>query len=377
MELLGTGGFGSVWKVKDCHTLNLYVLKIIQGIIPGSVMVERVRLEAEVSIPSEYIVPVFGLCEWDASTFLILFEYFPGTSLDNLLATTTLTSQQKKDIFHQALLGVSDAHRHNIIHRDLKPGNILVGKDGQVKIIDFGISKFKEIGLTVSRELIGTIPYMAPELLLYGSKFADARADIYSLGQILYELTMGEHFWTRQGWRELKDFADYLKRTPKPSEGIILGDFCCDFYPKADDILLRMVKISHSDRYRSIDDVLSDLDYTPEVSTPPLDLYLRYPLLIVESGSNRDARTLVNIENGGSLILGRADIAGDDSSISRRHLELTRVGESYFVRDLGSKNGTLVRGIALEADTPPVEIIHGDRIKVGDVFLRFVFLHQM
>src|SRR5687767_7275943 len=111
LELLGSGGFGSAWKVVDVHTSVFYVLKIIQGIIPGSVMAERVRLEAEVSIPSEHIASVIGLREWDPSTFLILFEYFPGLSLDKILETGGLSSDQKKQIFKQALVGVSDAHR--------------------------------------------------------------------------------------------------------------------------------------------------------------------------------------------------------------------------------------------------------------------------
>ena len=378
LEQLGAGGFGSAWKVVDLATKKLYVLKIIQGIEPASVMVERVRLEAEVAIPSDYIVPSLGLRDWDASTFLILFEYFPGKSLDKLLPEGTLSNEQKQEIFRQTLIGVSDAHRCNLIHRDLKPGNILVGEAGEVKLIDFGISKFKGRGLTRTGEIIGTVPYMSPELLVYGSKFADARADIYSLGHILYELAMEQHFWDRRGWRELKDFVGYLGQTPPPKEAIDLRDFHCDFHPEAARPIGRMVKIDPNERYGSVDEVMSDLGYVPELPAVGLkDLHLRYPLLIVESGSNRSARNLINIEDGGTLVIGRADIAGADDSISRRHLEFSRSGDAYFVRDLGSKNGTMVGGTALEAEAAPVEVRHGDRIKVGDVFLRFAFVREI
>lgn len=376
-ELLGAGAFGSAWKVNDCATGKPYVLKIIQGIKPGSVDAERVRLEASVFIPSEYVVSVLGLCEWDSSTFMILFEYFPAQSLDKVIEARTLSSAKKKEIFKQILIGVSDAHRCNIIHRDLKPENILISDGGKVKLIDFGISKFKGKGLTMSGAIMGTPPYMAPELLLYSAKVADARADIYALGQILYELAMGEHFWTRKGWKEFSDLIGYLAQTPPPTDGIDLSDFRCDFYKDATRVLQQMVKIDPNDRYFSVDDVMSDLGYIPNLPEPPKDLHLRYPLLIVESGSNRGAKTLINIEDGGALALGRTDLVGTDSSISRNHIEFSRSGDRYFVRDLDSKNGTMVRGIVLDKEVPPMEIRHADRIKVGDIFLRFAFLREV
>ncbi len=377
LELLGVGASGSTWKVANCATGNLYVLKIIQGIIPGHVLADRARREAEVSIPSEYIVPVFGLCEWDPNTFLILFEYCPGKSLDKLLADGSLTSERKKEIFHQILLGVSDAHHSNIIHRDLKPANILVGEAGQVKLIDFGISKFNDAPLTRTQDVLGTLPYIGPELIKYGAKVADARTDIYSLGQILYELAMGQDLWTRKGWRELTDLVEYFKQIPTPTEVTDLSDFYCDFYPETFRVLPRMVKIKPDERYASVDEVLYDLGYIPDVPELPEDLHLHYPMLIVESGSNKGARTMLNIEDGSSLVFGRAELAGADDSISRRHIEFIRSGDRYLVRELGSKNGTLVRGIALKPDEPPMEILHGDGIKVGDVFLRLAFMRNL
>lgn len=375
-ELLGTGGFGSAWKVADRATGRAYVLKVIQGLAPGSVEAERVRREAEVHIPSEYVVPVVGLREWGPGTFLILFEYFAARSLEEVLASGGLGDDRKKRIFEQTLLGVADAHRHNVVHRDLKPANILVGEDDRVKLIDFGISKFKGPGLTATGEIVGTLQYMAPELLLHGAKVADARADVYSLGHVWYELAMGQHFWARQGWRELRDLVSYLTRTPPPTEGIDLDDFHCDFHPEARSILGRMVKIDPDERYRSVEEVLADLGYAIERPSTPADLHLRSPLLIVESGTNRGARTVLGLADGERRALGRGEIAGSDLSISRCHLEFHREGDRYFVRDLGSKNGTLVAGLALGPADGAVEVRHADRVKVGDVFLRFAFLRE-
>lgn len=381
LDLLGVGGFGTVWKVRDPVTGKLYVLKIIQAIKPNTVLVERVRLEAEVSIPSKHIVPVIGLREWDSSTFLILFELFDARSLDKVLTEETLNPEQKRDIFNQILLGVADAHRSNVIHRDLKPENILVGKDNQVKLIDFGLSKFKGKGLTLTGEVMGTPPYMSPELLIYGSKIADARVDIYALGHILYELAMGYTFWAKQGWaaNRFDNFVKFLGQSPQPVECIDLSDFYCDFYYNASAVLARMVKTNSDDRFVSVEEVMIALKAEPSQKTiPPIPeveqasgISFNYPLLTVESGTNRDARTLVTLEPGESIILGRADIAGSDLSISSKHLIFTRQHGRYFVNDFCSKNGTLLRGRLLDPKAPPLEVQNNDRIKVGDIFLRF------
>ncbi|MGK7923222.1 MAG: protein kinase, partial [Trichodesmium sp.] len=374
LELLGTGAFGSSWKAIDHKSKKNYVLKVIQGIKPGETLVERIRLEASVTIPSENIIPVLGLREWDANTYLILFEYFSGKSLDKLLEEKSLNNRQKQQIFKQILLGTSAAHQCNIIHRDLKPANIIVGDHEQTKIIDFGVAKFKDKNLTVSGEIIGTLPYMAPELLIEGGKVADAKSDIYSLGHILYELAMGEHFWHHFGWYRLEDFINFLTQTPTPTIGIDLSDFYCDFLPEAERVLSQMMKINPEERYQSVEEVIYDLKIPLNLPKLPTGLNFEYPLLIVESGSNKGARTFVNINDSDGLILGRADIAGADTSISRKHLEFRRKGNNYFVRDWGSKNGTMLRGKII--NNHPLKIKHGDMIKVGDVFLRFVFLDK-
>jgi len=374
LQLLGTGTFGSAWKAIDHSSKKKYVLKVIQGIKPGETLIERIRLEAAVNIPSENIIPVLGLKEWDTNTYLILFEYFPGKPLDELLEKKSLNNRQKQQIFKQILLGTSAAHQCNIIHRDLKPANIIIGDDEQTKIIDFGVAKFKDKNITLSKEIIGTPPYMAPEFLIEGAQIADAKSDIYSLGHILYELAMGENFWHHSGWYRLEDFIKYLTQTPTPTIGIDLSDFYCDFFPETEQVLLQMMKINPEERYQSVEEVIYDLEIPLDLPKLPTGLNFEYPLLIVESGNNKGARTFVNIHDSSSLILGRVDIAGADRSISRQHLEFRRDGNNYFVRDLGSKNGTMLKGKII--DNYPVEIKHGNMIKVGDVFLRFVFLDR-
>jgi eukaryotic-like serine/threonine-protein kinase len=380
IELLGAGGFGQVWKAWDRHTNQFYALKFIQNLSPGSVMVERVRLEAEVAIPSDYIVPALGLREWDPITFVILFAYYDGQPLDRLLSQNVLSPDQKRQIFNQVLAGVADAHRCNIIHRDLKPSNILVSPDYHVKLIDFGISKFRGKGLTMSGDLMGTPQYLAPEVFLSGSVIADARADIFALGHILYELEMGNHFWKQQGWYRLEDLMTYLTRYPTPTEAIDRCQIPGHCYANAGDVIWKMVKIAPEERFATIQEVVDALAFAElaEVATPFLTPIssassLSRAFLIVESGTNKDARTLLELADGETRVIGRVEIAGNNESISRRHLEFSRRDDQWWVRDMGSKNGTLLRGTALTSAMGAVPIQDQDRLRVGDVFLRLEF----
>lgn len=374
MEYLGGGGFGSVWKTLDTERGTPYTLKVIQNVDEKGIDVARVLLEAEVSIVSDYVVPVVGLREWSPYTFLIVFEHFSARSLDLLLREGTLGDAQKCVIFNQILYGVSDAHHNNIIHRDLKPANVLVNEDLRVKLIDFGISKFKDRNITQAGHTFGTPYYMAPELLIDGSSVADAASDIYALGQLLYELVMGRCLWLHKGWRRMEDFIDFLRSVPPPAEVMDFDGFACDFYPNAEDLLRRMVKIDPAERFSSVTDVIEQLGIAKKPAPTPVSVY-DFPVLIIESGTNRNARTFLHIADGELAVMGRADFAGNDKSISRRHVEIRRRGRRYWLHDLESKNGTMVGGSRL-LPGESCELTHADRIKIGDIFMRFAFMQQ-
>lgn len=377
-EFLGEGGSGSVWRVRDTQTGQQYVLKIITNLPPTTVNFERVRMEAEVKIPSPYISKSIGLKEWELGIFLILFEYYPGASLDKLLPQKRLNSELKRQIFDQILVGVRDAHKYNIIHRDLKPHNILVSEDYQVKLLDFGISKFKASNKTKPGQIMGTFPYMAPELFWTGARVADARSDIFSLGQILYELATGQHYWDYRQW-QMRDFFRYINQTPTPTVVIDVPDFSCDFYDNADKVIVNATQVEPVRRYQSVNEMMAELGcaYAQISPQPNTDIDCRTPMLIVETGDNRGERAIIDIPDGGRIIIGsgsQAEIILPYKTISRQHLELSRTGAGYFVRDIRSTNGTLIRGIALSPDDPPFEIQPDDLIRLGDIFLRFTFL---
>jgi eukaryotic-like serine/threonine-protein kinase len=295
-----------------------------------------------------------------------------GKPLSELLVAGGLSKERKRAIFHDILLGVSAAHFCNIIHRDLKPENILISSAEQVKIIDFGISKFKDNDITQAGLLMGTLPWMPPEILLQGSKIADARTDIYALGHILYEFATGNHFWDERGWGAMEDFGGYLTREPRPKEAIDLRTFTSDLFPNLKETIANMVKVDVEERYPSIRFVIEALNYHPEPPPAVPDFIVGCPVLRVETGSNRGAIALLDIPDSSHISLGRMNFAGNDTSISRQHVEISRSRDRYYVRDVGSKNGSWLRGLFLTTTATIQEIHHGDSLKVGDIFLKFL-----
>jgi eukaryotic-like serine/threonine-protein kinase len=118
-------------------------------------------------------------------------EYLPGITLRELLREQRrLTISQTITIMHAVLAGLAAAHRAGIVHRDVKPENILLADDGRIKIGDFGLARATSANTAAGAQLLGTIAYLAPELVTRGT--ADARSDIYSLGIMLYEMLTGE-----------------------------------------------------------------------------------------------------------------------------------------------------------------------------------------
>jgi eukaryotic-like serine/threonine-protein kinase len=367
----GEGGSSEVWQVTDDTTGAHYTLKIVTVADPNDALVERLRREAAVRVPSPHVVQALELKVWSAHTYVLLFEYFPADNLRDKLKRG-LTDAYKKEIFLQILRGVAAAHSCNIIHRDLKPLNILIGNPAPgaelfVKLIDFGISKFQGSNLTIVGDVMGTLSYMAPEAWRDASS-VDARADIYALGQIFYELVTGHNYWQRGGRLDKAALGAFLQQSP-PRTGFDMRAFHCSFFPAAQQVLLGMIEPDYQLRYQTVAAVLAALDHP--LNTAPAVPRLQTPMFLIASGSNRGARYVLKLADGETREIGRLELAGADQSISRRHLELRRQGETFLVRDLNSRNGSYVRGLRL---TPQhwAALNHNDHIRIGDVFLRFV-----
>jgi len=215
LTLIGSGGMGEVYRAKDTKLGRDIALKILPATFTNDPdRVARFRREAQVlaSLNHPHIAQIHGLDDANGTQFLVL-ELVDGESLDKRIARGRIPVDEAVGIAKQIAEALEAAHEKGIIHRDLKPANIALTKDGQVKVLDFGLAKTTEAGgtsldlansptmtspavLTNVGVILGTAAYMSPEQAR-GSP-VDQRTDIWSFGVILYEVLTGRRLFQRE-----------------------------------------------------------------------------------------------------------------------------------------------------------------------------------
>jgi hypothetical protein len=256
-SLVGVGGMGEVHKAIQLSLGRTVAVKLLSPeLAKDSAFVARFQKEAAAlaALSHPNIVSIVDKGQTD-STYYLVMEFVEGPSLREQVRSPLLTTQEALRMMMEICRAVAYAHDKGIIHRDLKPENILFDQQagGLAKVTDFGLASFLDdansrFNLTSTHVSMGTLSYMAPEQRV-DAKNADKRADIFSLGVILYELLTGEV--------PLGTFDPPSKRKP----GID---------PRLDVIVARCLKPDPEDRYANVAQMIADLDpLTPALNTQP------------------------------------------------------------------------------------------------------------
>ena len=267
LEKVGTGGMADVYKSKD-HTLNRYVaVKVLkQEFSENANFVSKFRVEAQAAagLMHPNIVNVYDVGE-EKGIYYIVMELVDGITLKNYIAKRgRLGYKEAVTIALQVSMGLEVAHRNHIIHRDIKPQNIIISRDGKVKVTDFGIAKAATSD-TITSNVMGSVHYTSPEQARGG--FSDEKSDVYSLGVTLYEMLTGEVPF--DGETTVAIAIRHIQE-PMPSPRKINPDIPYS----VDQIVLKCCEKSPDRRYQNMQELAADLKMS--ISNPDGDFVKRY-----------------------------------------------------------------------------------------------------
>jgi TonB family protein len=353
LEELGSGAMGVVYLCVDPRLARPVAVKVIresEHMTPAEKeqFLARFRNEAEAAgrLNHPGIVQIY-----DIGPSYLVMEYLDGKALSTVLSTRLVyTVQEVCSIILQVSDAIDYAHKHGIVHRDVKPANIMMMDDGGVKVMDFGVARLDSSTLTVAGTVVGSVRYMAPEQMM--GERVDARADVFSLGAVAYEMLTGRPPFPGKTITEVVGqvvHGAYVpprqvdERLPEELNDVFGGAFAVspdDRYASAMDFA--------RDLYTAVEPVLDlrvgpDADHPPpaEVGTTliaptatsqPATVTARAMRMPAEGAGSREGVLLVDSEPSGAQVyldgkpLGVTPVAGVEVSFGRHVLRVEKDG---------------------------------------------------
>lgn len=252
LEKIGTGGMSDVYKAK-CHKLNRFVaVKVLkQEFSENQNFVSKFNVEAQAAagLMHPNIVNVYDVGIENDINYIVM-ELVEGITLKKYIEKKArLSVKEAISIAIQVSMGIEAAHNNHIIHRDIKPQNIIISKDGKVKVTDFGIAKAATSN-TITSNVMGSVHYTSPEQARGG--FSDEKSDVYSLGITLFEMLTG-----RVPFNGDTTVAIAIKHIQEPMP--TPRDYVAEIPISVEQIVFKCTQKSPDRRYQSMAEVIEDL----------------------------------------------------------------------------------------------------------------------
>lgn len=252
LERIGTGGMSDVYKAKD-HKLNRFVaVKVLkQEFSENANFVSKFRIEAQAAagLMHPNIVNVYDVGE-EGENHYIVMELVEGITLKKYIEKKArLSVKEAVSIAIQVSMGIEAAHNNHIIHRDIKPQNIIISKEGKVKVTDFGIAKAATSN-TITSNVMGSVHYTSPEQARGG--YSDEKSDIYSLGVTMFEMLTGRVPFNGETTVAIA-IKHIQEEFPSPREYVAEIPVCVE------QIVLKCCQKSPDRRYQSMSELIADL----------------------------------------------------------------------------------------------------------------------
>ena len=252
LEKIGTGGMSDVYKAK-CHKLNRFVaVKVLKqefGENENFVSKFKVEAQAAAGLMHPNIVNVYDVGNENGINYIVM-ELVEGITLKKYIEKKArLSVKEAISIAIQVSMGIEAAHNNHIIHRDIKPQNIIISKDGKVKVTDFGIAKAATSN-TITSNVMGSVHYTSPEQARGG--FSDEKSDIYSLGITMFEMLTG-----RVPFNGDTTVAIAIKHIQEPMP--TPRDYVGEIPISVEQIVYKCTQKSPDRRYQSMAELIEDL----------------------------------------------------------------------------------------------------------------------
>ena len=301
IEQIGTGGMSDVYKAK-CHKLKRFVdIKVMKSeFSEDKTFVSKFRAEAQsvAGFTHPNVVNVYDVGD-ENGIYYIVMELVEGITLKKYIEKRgRIPFKEAVSIAIQVANGLDAAHKHNIVHRDIKPQNIIISKEGKVKVTDFGIAKVASSSTINSSSTMGSVHYISPEQARGG--YSDARSDLYSLGITIFEMLTGTVPF--DGDSTVAVAVQHIQdEIPAPST------VAADIPLSIDKIVLKLTQKKPDRRYQTAAELITDLKKS--LVMPDTDFVVMAPLYGT-SGSAAQVNTVNNVKDEADNL--SDDILSDD-----------------------------------------------------------------